>query len=205
MDNGLIKTNAPSKQVPEQLRHLQPRVASLLTRHSDLQAFMKVMNTDVQQTYGRDERKAIMCGAPTMTVMDLAYGENAAAIWLTSQLTDLGLYAGVNGTLTERQYMQLAWMIVSEFGFLKATELMLFFYRMKSGRYGHFYGSIDPMVIMETLRKRFMPERAAVIDKAESEQRRLEREQMPKGALKPDEIRRLKERIQSITDNLTNK
>ena len=62
-------------------------------------------------------------------------------------------------------------MIASEFGYLKATELMLFFYRLKAGRYGHFYGSIDPMVIMDDIRKRFMPERALVIERAENEQR----------------------------------
>lgn len=185
------------------MRHLQPRVVSLLTRHSDLQTFMQAMQPDLQYIYGRDERRAMLCEAPTLTVIDLTYGENAAAIWLTAQLTDLGIYAGVKDTLNERQYMQLAWMIVGEFGFLKASELMLFFYRLKAGRYGHFYGSVDPMVIMETLRTRFMPERAAVIDEAENEQRRREREQLPKNALKPDQIRELKKRLQDINENFT--
>lgn len=164
---------------------------------------MEVMSPEVQQVYGRDERRAVLCDAPTMTVIDLAYGENAAAMWLTAQLTDLAIYAGVKDVMDRRQYEQLAWMIVSEFGFLKATELMLFFYRMKAGRYGHFYGSVDPMLFMETLRKRFMPERAAVIDEAENERRRRERDERPKNALKPDQIKALKERIQSITDNIT--
>lgn len=184
--------------------HLQPRVDSLLSRHSDLGMFMKAMNPDAtRDAYGKDENRAIMCDAPTMTVIDLAYGDNASAMWLTAQLTDLGIYAGVKSPLSERQYEQLACMIVSEFGYLKATELMLFFYRLKAGRYGHFYGSIDPMVIMDDIRKRFMPERALVIERAENEQRRRERDERPKHALKPDQIRALKERIQGITNNLT--
>jgi hypothetical protein len=96
-------------------------------------------------------------------------------------------------------------MIVSEFGFLKASEVMLFFYRLKAGRYGHFYGSIDPMVIMETLRNRFMPERAAVIDEAEREERRRERDERPAHALKPDQIKQLKERLQQMNENFQNR
>lgn len=34
---------------------------------------------------------------------------------------------------------------------MKVTELLIFFYRFKTGRYGHFYGSVDPMVVMEAL------------------------------------------------------
>lgn len=170
-------------------------------RHSDLHSFMEAVNPDVQQAYGRDEQRAVLCDAPTMTVIEQAYGENAAAMWLTAQLTDLAVFAGVKGVLNDRQYMQLATMIVTEFGYLKATELMLFFYRLKAGHYGTFYGHIDPMMILENIRRKFLPERATIIKEAESRQHDAERLQRREAALKPDEIKRLKERIQSITEN----
>ena len=54
---------------------------------------------------------------------------------------------------------ELALVIATEFYYLKITELMLFFYNLKIGLYGDFYGSISPMDIVSTLRKTFLRER----------------------------------------------
>lgn len=52
---------------------------------------------------------------------------------------------------------------------------MLFFSRFKQGKYGHFYGSVDPMLIMSSLQD-FLRERNDAIFDMESE-RNLKREQ----------------------------
>ena len=54
---------------------------------------------------------------------------------------------------------------------VKVSELLLFFYRFKAGHYGHFYGTVDPMVITCALRD-FVAERNSLITACE--QRRLE-------------------------------
>lgn len=51
---------------------------------------------------------------------------------------------------------------------------MLFFHRFKSGRYGRFYGSVDPLVITTSLRE-FIKERNEAIDKHEQEERQAKR------------------------------
>lgn len=139
---------------------------------------MEVMKPDKQMGYGVAPERAIMCDAPTMTVLEEAYGKNAAAVWLVEQLTDLALYAGVKDKMDTRQYEQLATIIVNEFGYLKATELMLFFYRYKSGNYGKFYGSVDPITIMTALRDQFIVERNKVIEDAEKAAERVWRDSL---------------------------
>lgn len=42
-------------------------------------------------------------------------------------------------------------MIRVEYYYLKASELLLFFFKLKTGEYGTFYGVVDPMVIMSAL------------------------------------------------------
>lgn len=68
--------------------------------------------------------------------------------------------------MTPGQYEELAYIIASEFFFLKISELMLFFHRFKAGRYGRFYGSVDPMVITSALHE-FVRERANALEQHE--------------------------------------
>ena len=58
----------------------------------------------------------------------------------------------------------LAYLIVCGYHWLKVTEVMLFFWWFKSGRYGKFYGAVDPMVITTALRE-FVKDRNAIIAK----------------------------------------
>lgn len=46
---------------------------------------------------------------------------------------------------------------------------MLFFHRFKAGRYGRFYGSVDPLVITTALRE-FLRDRNLVYDQHRQEQ-----------------------------------
>jgi hypothetical protein len=113
-----------------------------------------------------------------LCVLDAAYGDGSAVTWLIPQLHNLCAAVGVKTKLDDAQLAQLAMMIRKEFGYLKATEVMLFFWRLKSGRYGKFYGAVDPMAVMIALRTGFMPERARAIDEAEKEKERAWRESL---------------------------
>lgn len=57
---------------------------------------------------------------------------------------------------------------------------MLFFYQFKQGRYGQFYGAIDPIKIMSALQD-FRRERFDAISDYESELREQKAAQTPKG------------------------
>ena len=60
--------------------------------------------------------------------------------------------------------------ICAEYHWLKITEVLLFFHRFKMGRYGRFYGSVDPMVVTCALRQ-FIDERNEILAQYEQQER----------------------------------
>ena len=135
---------------------------------------MTVMNPNVQQYCAEHVERVHFGTAPSLVTLRAAYHDDAATIWMLPQLYDLNEYCGCKEKLDEGQMTQLARIIIAEFGFLKVSEIMLFLHRFKSGRYGRFYGAIDPLVIVSALRHDFMSERAAVIDEHEHALQRAE-------------------------------
>lgn len=116
---------------------------------------------------------------PTLTDIKLGYGENVSVAWLVPQLIDLSEYCGCKDKLQGKPLEECAHIISMEFGYLKISELMLFFHWFKSGKFGRFYGSVDPLVITTSLRD-FMKERVRVIEKYEQEQREKAEEESRK-------------------------
>lgn len=112
---------------------------------------------------------------PTLAEMKDCYGENMASAWLVPQLNNLSEYCGCRDKLQGVPLRECAFTISRYFSYLKISELMLFFSRFKSGRYGRFYGSVDPLVINTALRD-FVKERADEIDKREYAERQQQRE-----------------------------
>lgn len=80
------------------------------------------------------------------------YGKNTPVIWLVPQLINLSEYCGCKEKLKIEQLEEVARIIARDFYYLKISEIMLFFSRFKSGYYGKFYGAVDPLVIMKSLR-----------------------------------------------------
>lgn len=112
--------------------------------------------------------------APTLADVSAAYGKGAAQAWLVTQLYDLGEFCGCREKFSERQMEDLTYLVAHEYHWLKVTELMLFLKRFKSGRYGKFYGAVDPLAIMEALRHYVLHERGEIVaehDRAVREER----------------------------------
>jgi hypothetical protein len=162
----------------------------------DETAFCEVFNPTLQKKVAENEDRAIMGTAPMLCVLDEAYGDGSAAKWIIPQLHDLCETVGAKNKLDDIQFKQLATMIRKEFGYLKATEFMLFLWRLKGGHYGEFYGAVDPQRIMRALRRKFCDERAEVIKRHESEIHDRERIERAKTALRPEEIEQLRLRLQ---------
>ena len=112
----------------------------------------------------------------------MAYGEMTATIWLVPQLYNLSEYCGCKEKLQGKQLEECASVIATEFYYLKVSELMLFFHRFKSGRYGRFYGSVDPLVITTSLRV-FLKERDHAIVEHERCMAQKEAEESRKKAI----------------------
>ena len=144
-------------------------------RFGNQDAFLQKVNPQTQVAFAVKQRQAIMGDYPTLIDICHAYGKTFSEQWLYPQIADLALFTGAKN-LTKKQMRGLASVIAVEYRYLKVTELMIFFYRFKTGRYGRFYGSVDPMVITCALRE-FMKERNSLIDIYEREERDKELEQ----------------------------
>ena len=77
------------------------------------------------------------------------------------QLSELSEFSGAREKISASQITQLAELIAADYHFLKVTEVMLFFRKFKKGAYGEFYGAVDPITIMRSLRS-FQRERGEV-------------------------------------------
>ncbi len=101
------------------------------------------------------------------------YGENTSTAWLCTQLYDLAEYCGCKEKLSRKQLTNCADIIATEYPHLRIAELMLFFFNFKAGKYGRFYGAVDPMAITAALREFIKGERSTA---------RYDREQRKKAA-----------------------
>lgn len=129
---------------------------------------------DMQIQYCRDIDRVHFGKAPKLSALVAAYGRNTAESWLIIQLNDLSMFAGCKEKLTQRQIEDTAKMIIEAYPNFNLTEFMLFFQRFKMCRYGRFYGSVDPMIIFQSLSE-FADERLRAI--AEHEKREREQQQ----------------------------
>lgn len=139
-----------------------------------------------------DDDRCFFGDFPTLYELARRYQKATPIAWLVPQLLDLSEYCGCKDKLDDYQMRQCAQLIVREYGHLKVSELMLFFVRMKTGYYGEFYGSVDPMRIMSGLRK-FVVDRGNAIFKHEGEKALREIEQGKQGAMTWQEWQRQKQ------------
>lgn len=110
-----------------------------------------------------------MGDCPTIADTQRMFGERFTFIWLENQIRAIFEFSGVKKSESyaeQRAFTAVA--IITNYYYYKLSELMLFFHKFKSAAYGVFYGSVDPMVIMQALVK-FQKERINMIDKYTNE------------------------------------
>ena len=109
---------------------------------------------DKQERYIRMNYDGMFTGtAPTLRVLEAAYGIDAAEGWTEIQIRDLSEFAGCRDKLKIEQVRAVAGVIQTHYGHLKVTELMVFFSLFKAGKFGSFYGSVDGLRVTESLVK----------------------------------------------------
>lgn len=116
---------------------------------------------------------------PSIADVRAIWGQNWALAWLENQLIDLGEYAGAAQKMDLLKVEDLARIMLQEFYYLKLSEFMLFFAYFKAGRYGTFYGNVDPLVITSSL-QRFKNERYEWIERYELMEADKKREEQPR-------------------------
>ena len=151
-------------------------------KHGDSESFLKTFNPSNQTTFiNLSLERCFIGNAPSLTRVKFAYDEETAIHWLEVQLVDLALTCGIPEKPTIEQATEISRSIIANFGFLKVTELMVFFSRFKGGRYGKFYGCIDLIVVTDALNT-FLSERIEIINKFERAQQKREAEEKKRKA-----------------------
>ena len=178
---------------PESIKNLIPR-----PNRSDMQSLQKpsppswqqeilaayktganllcLFSPDKQTEYCKNEERCFTGHAPSIARVARTFGDSVAESWLSIQLFDLAEFSGVRKDgMTEKEYEEIARIIISGYGDFKLTEFMVFFQRFKQGLYGTFYGVFDPMVITRSLRE-FRADREKLLRFYEDKKRKEEKE-----------------------------
>lgn len=111
------------------------------------------------------------------TLQELREAADAETMkWLIAHLAVLSTYSGAKN-MDISQLRMLALTVVTEYGLLKMTEFMLFCHRFRAGKYGEFYGNVDPLKICTALNAFIYGERMeryAAHEQEEREKRQAE-------------------------------
>lgn len=162
-------------------------------RKEEAKELLERFNPSVQHKCYEHPARCISGNAPTLGAVGRDYGELVAVDWLTIELNDYQNFIGVKeeNKATLDVVCELSRMILGRYYFLKLSELMLFFQRLKYGDYGEMYGCIDAVRILRALRS-FMVERNVIIERLEQEEREKKRASERKNAISYEEHLRRK-------------
>lgn len=156
----------------------QQKVADMRKRYGPAEQFLKLFTPDLQIATARNEARAYLGSAPSLEVIAEGYGWQTVIVWLCIQIENLNNFTGVREKMTVARQKDLAALILAEYPNLKASEILLFFHRLKCGRYGRFYGMVDALFITSSLLQ-FTEQRRADIIRYKEEQSRLEKNVLP--------------------------
>lgn len=150
-------------------------------RYGSAEDFLKLFTPDLQTATARNEDRAYLGTAPTLATMADGYGKQMVIVWLCIQIENINNFAGVKDKMPIARQKELAALILAEYPNLKASEMLLFFHRLKCGRYGRFYGMVDALFITSSLLQ-FMEQRRTEIIRHREEYQRKNQATLPSQA-----------------------
>lgn len=101
--------------------------------------------------------------------------KDMAVVWMQSQLIAVSMFCGAREKMTEWQSNSLSTQIINEHPTLTLMEFILFCARLRSSKYGKFYGTIDPAAILGAL-DLFLQDRNRDLWKKREEEERIAKE-----------------------------
>lgn len=154
---------------------------ALRQKYGTAENFLMKCNPSFQSYYTDKPLMAFKHDAPTLGLIRTTFGNDAPASWLVPELKSVSEFCGCKEKFTKEQLRETSIIISTAYPWLKVSELLLFFGWFKLGRYGKFYGCLDPMVITTSLQD-FLRERntyLAKIDQQERERKAEEERKIP--------------------------
>jgi len=173
-ENGTYIKTQPKQLLVSTSQQRQPKVTQqvfyFLQKYPTIESFFKVFNPQRQIFICQYPAYCIFGPSPTLAQIDIMYGPLTSAKWLVPLIADVSLSCGLKEDVSENQLQFTAVAISNRYRWLKAGELMLFFFNFKAGFYERFYSHFDTQTIIRSF-KNFLEERALIIAAHEREQR----------------------------------
>lgn len=192
--NGILSKRNDNQKSLTCSQDLDRKTQLVKAKYGDLDNCLQIFNPDNQTTLAKRHNDSwITADVPTLALLNQTYGKTASVQWLVVQIYNLSEFCGCKDKLSTAQIHELSRIIDTSYYHLKLTELMMFFFNFKMGKYGKFYGAVDPMVITCALRE-FMDERNSRIDQVENERRRKQEEKEMKNAVSYEEYQKMKKK-----------
>ena len=160
--------------MPERQAWLDKRKDEIIALHGDAKEFALRFNPDIQVSCALNLERSLTGNAPTLRQLEYAYGVKGIRAWFSIQLENLNKFVGVANKMTVEQMQMLADIFIVKVPYLKASEILLFFYKFKSGDLGELYGSVDPLKLSTSLNE-FLKWRSFELDKVYQRQREEKR------------------------------
>lgn len=151
----------------------QQLVSEMRSRYGTAAQFLQTFSPDLQLQVARHAERAYFGTAPLLSVVAAGYGEQTAIVWLCIEAENMNNFVGVKEKMPVSRQKELAAILLAEYPALKVTEFLLFFHRLKCGRYGRFYGTVDALFITSAL-VQFMEERRTETARYKAARRKTE-------------------------------
>ena len=162
--------------MPEKQVWLDKKKAQIIATHGDVKEFGVRFNPDIQIAAASNLERSLLGDAPTLRQLKHAYDIKGVRAWLSIQLENLNKFVGVSNKMTFEQMQMVSDVILDKTPYLKASEMLVFFHKIKCSDLGDFYGSVDPQKITKALNE-FLKWRSLELDKLHQRRREERREE----------------------------
>ena len=165
------------RQDEEQNSYAWPRTLQEMTamreRYGNAEQFLNLFTTDLQLTAATHPERAYFGTAPSLAAVTAGYGRLTSVVWICTQVENINTFSGVKEKMSVERQKELAGLFIAEYPYLKVSELLLFFHRLKCGRYGRFYGMVDALFITSAILL-FLEERRTESNRFKAARKKME-------------------------------
>ncbi len=146
----------------QEIQTYPSNMPQMLQKYPTWDEFFRIFNVNRQILICQQPKLCILYPSPTMYQIDIMYGAFSAAKWLVPFIADASLSCGLKVDATKEQLQFTATALTGRYTWLKAAEMVLFFFNFKAGFYERFFGQFDPQAVVRSIRL-FLDERNKII------------------------------------------
>lgn len=166
-------------QLPKISLALQQKTLQVRDKLGSYGEFVVRFNPNIQNKIAGMRAGFVECknmNYPSMALLGHTYTSEAIIEWLKIQFLDLNKFVGVKEKMSDEQITQSANLFYCDCYNLNIAEVALFFLNYKLGKFGEFYGIVDPLKIM-TAKNRFLSDRIITLNRNREKMQQLQEDE----------------------------